>query len=58
LRIAAAARLGDLHRHDPRHHFAMVLAGNNISLQIIGRLLGHSALATTQRYAHLLDSPL
>jgi integrase len=57
-RIVVAARLGDLRLHDLRHHFATVLAGNNVSLQIIGRLLGHSALATTQRYAHLLDSPL
>jgi integrase len=58
LRISAAAGLTDLRLHDLRHHFATVLAGDNISLQIIGRLLGHSALATTRRYAHLFDGPL
>jgi hypothetical protein len=25
---------------------------------MIGKLLGHSQMQTTQRYAHLLDSPL
>ena len=28
------------------------------SLEMIGKLLGHSQMRTTQRYAHLLDSPL
>jgi integrase len=28
------------------------------SLQIIGRLLGHTQARTTQRYAHLADDPL
>jgi hypothetical protein len=25
---------------------------------MIGRLLGHTQMTTTQRYAHLMDSPL
>jgi site-specific recombinase XerD len=25
---------------------------------MIGRLLGHTQIGTTQRYAHLIDSPL
>ena len=25
---------------------------------MIGRLLGHTQIRTTQRYAHLIDSPL
>ena len=25
---------------------------------MIGRLLGHTRIGTTQRYAHLIDSPL
>jgi integrase len=58
LRIRAAAGLGDLRLHDLRHHFATVLTSEGETLQIIGRLLGHSALTTTARYSHLLDSPL
>ena len=27
-------------------------------MQIIGRLLGHTQMRTTQRYAHLADDPL
>ena len=33
-------------------------AGGGLSLQIIGRLLGHTQARTTQRYAHLADDPL
>ena len=33
-------------------------AGGGLSLQIIGRLLGHTQSRTTQRYAHLADDPL
>jgi integrase len=58
LRIAKTAGLTDLRLNDLRHHFATVLAGDNNSLEIIGRLLGHSVPATTKRYVHLLDSPL
>ena len=41
-----------------RHSFASVGAGGGLSLQIIGRLLGHTQMRTTQRYAHLADDPL
>ncbi|WP_142082465.1 hypothetical protein [Roseinatronobacter monicus] len=27
-------------------------------LDVIGKLLGHSQMQTTQRYEHLMDSPL
>ena len=33
-------------------------AGGGLSLQIVGRLLGHTQMRTTQRYAHLADDPL
>ena len=35
-----------------------MLASQNLSLPIIGQLLGHSQPRTTARYAHLLDKPL
>lgn len=33
-------------------------AGGGLSLPIIGKLLGHTQAATTQRYAHLAADPL
>jgi integrase len=57
-RIRAAAALPGLRLHDLRHNYASVLASGGASLQMIGKLLGHKRIATTQRYAHLLDSPL
>ena len=44
--------------HDLRHTYAAILASAGLSLPIIGRLLGHTQAATTQRYAHLADDPL
>jgi integrase len=44
--------------YDLRHTFASVGAGRGLSLQIIGKLLGHTQARTTQRYAHLADDPL
>lgn len=54
----AAGIAGDLRIHDLRHTFASLLAGNGRSLQVIGRLLGHSSTAMTLRYAHLCDDHL
>ncbi len=44
--------------HDLRHNFASHLASNGISLQIVGKLLGHTQASTTMRYAHLQDEAL
>ncbi|MGQ0532563.1 MAG: tyrosine-type recombinase/integrase [Caulobacteraceae bacterium] len=57
-RIRAHAKLDDVRLHDLRHTFASVGAGSGLGLPIIGRLLGHASVATTQRYAHLADDPL
>jgi len=48
----------DAHVYSLRHTFASVGAGGGLSLQIIGRLMGHTQARTTQRYAHLADDPL
>lgn len=48
--IQQAAEIPDVRIHDLRHTFA--------SLEMIGILLGHSQSRTTQRYAHLIESPL
>jgi integrase len=57
--VRTKARLGkDARVYDLRHTFASVGAGGGLSLPIIGRLLGHTQLRTTERYAHLADDPL
>jgi integrase len=53
-----AAGLGDVRLHDLRHSFASVSASAGGSLLVIWKLLGHRESATTQKYAHLLDSPV
>lgn len=52
------AGLEDLRIHDLRHSFASVGVAGGSGLFLIGKLLGHSHVATTQRYAHLADDPL
>ena len=47
------AGLDDVRLHDLRHSYASLAAGRGVSLQMIGKLLGHKVVATTQRYAHL-----
>jgi integrase len=53
IKVRALAGLGDVRLHDLRHSFASVAAAQGMSLQMIGKLLGHRVPATTQRYAHL-----
>ena len=45
--------LDDVRLHDLRHSYASLAASRGVSLQMIGKLLGHKAPATTARYAHL-----
>jgi integrase len=48
----------DLRVHDLRHSFASLLVSGGASLPMIGAMLGHTQVQTTQRYAHLYDEPL
>ena len=54
-RVLAAAGIADLRTHDLRHSYASTLVNAGFSLPIIGKLLGHSQVATTAKYAHLYD---
>ena len=57
-RIRARAGLDDVRIHDLRHSFASggLLVGEG--LPMIGKLLGHTQVQTTARYAHLADDPV
>ena len=56
--IQKEAKLPEVRIHDLRHTFASLLVSGGASLEMIGKLLGHTQMQTTQRYAHLMDSPL
>jgi len=57
-RLCTAAELENLRLHDLRHTFASFGATLGLSLQVVGRLLGHADTQTTQRYAHLAPDPV
>jgi integrase len=56
--VRRAAGLEGLRIHDLRHTYASFGAGGGLGLPIIGKLLGHTQAATTNRYAHLDSDPL
>lgn len=57
-RVRKKAGLEDVRLHDLRHNFASAAVSSGQSLYIVGKLLGHSQLQTTQRYAHLAPNPV
>lgn len=56
--VSKRAGLDGVRIHDLRHTHASIGAAAGLGLPVIGRLLGHTQAATTQRYAHLADDPL
>ncbi|MGO4853347.1 tyrosine-type recombinase/integrase [Phaeovulum sp. W22_SRMD_FR3] len=57
-RIRARAGLPDVRIHDLRHTYASNAVSSGMPIQMVGRLLGHTQLQTTMRYAHLADDPV
>ena len=57
-KIRSATGLEDVRLHDLRHTFASFGVNMGLSLQVVGKLLGHHDISTTQIYAHLADDPI
>lgn len=57
-RIRSRAGLHDVRIHDLRHTYASLAVSGGMPIQMVGRLLGHTQLQTTMRYAHLADDPV
>lgn len=56
--VGKRAGLDGVRLHDLRHTYASFGAGGGFGLPIIGKLLGHTQVSTTHRYAHLDADPL
>ena len=56
--VTRAAGLEDALVYTLRHSFASIGAGGGLSLQIVGKLLGHTVARTTEKYAHLSGNVL
>ncbi len=57
-RVRARAGLKDARIHDLRHTFASTAVASGHGLPMIGKLLGHTQVQTTARYAHLAADPV
>lgn len=57
-RVRTRAGLNDVRIHDLRHTFASGALAIGEALPMIGKLLGHTQVQTTARYAHLADNPI
>jgi integrase len=57
-RVRARAGLNDVRIHDLRHTFASTAVASGQGLPMIGKLLGHTQVQTTARYAHLAADPV
>lgn len=53
-----AAQIEDFRFHDLRHTFATRLLRQTGNLKLVSRLLGHTQIETTMRYAHVLMSDM
>ena len=54
-KLREIAEIEDVRIHDLRHTYASLAVSQNLSLPIVGKLLGHKSTKSTERYAHLYD---
>lgn len=54
---ADAAKVERFRVHDLRHTYSSWLVQAGVPLEEVRKLLGHTSVQTTQRYAHLADTP-
>lgn len=57
-RVRKKAGIEDVRIHDLRHTFASICVGQGFTIQMVAKLLGHSQVRTSERYAHLADNPI
>ncbi len=57
-RIRIRANLEGVRIHDLRHTYASKAVNSGLPIQMVGKLLGHTQLQTTMRYAHIADEPV
>lgn len=58
IRACESAGIVDFSLHDLRHTFASLARMNGVDLQELSKILGHSDLRMTDRYAHLSEAHL
>ena len=52
-RLCKDAEVTDLHFHDCRHHFAVMLRKTGAPLEVVREALGHASITQTEKYAHV-----
>ena len=57
-KVREAAGLGNVRIHDLRHTFASGGVNSGENLPVLAKLLGHSRIQTTSRYAHVAADPI
>lgn len=57
-RLMKLGKIKDFRLHDCRHHFASRLVMGGVDLYTVSKLMGHSSIKMTERYAHLAPDHL